>query len=190
MLCQLVCVDRRYQRMNCFNIREVQSLLKRKFFIDLINSKDHRELINETALGLRFKSEGSSSINSNVINFYFYGPDLDLKIRNVYYLFNPIEKDMSGALSYNHDSIFFNSLSYFNKSNIFSRLNYFLFLLTDGTHTAFNFTKQYDRVSFIIFKFFFIINRIYLYVKFLFLLVFHSLNTAFSYIYTIVDNFF
>ena len=31
MLCQLVCVDRRYQRMNCFNIREVESLLKRKF---------------------------------------------------------------------------------------------------------------------------------------------------------------
>jgi len=32
MLCQLVCVDRRYQRMNCFNIRELQGNLKRKFF--------------------------------------------------------------------------------------------------------------------------------------------------------------
>jgi hypothetical protein len=32
MLCQLVCVDRKYQRMNCFNIRELQGILKRKFF--------------------------------------------------------------------------------------------------------------------------------------------------------------
>ena len=33
MLCQLVCLDRRYQRMNCFNIREVQALLKGRFFV-------------------------------------------------------------------------------------------------------------------------------------------------------------
>jgi hypothetical protein len=32
MLCQLVCVDRRYQRMNAFNIRELQGILKRRFF--------------------------------------------------------------------------------------------------------------------------------------------------------------
>ena len=31
MLMQLVCVDRRYQRMNCFNVRELQGNLKRKF---------------------------------------------------------------------------------------------------------------------------------------------------------------
>jgi hypothetical protein len=30
-LCQLVCIDRRYQRMNCFNIKEVQSLLRNRF---------------------------------------------------------------------------------------------------------------------------------------------------------------
>ena len=28
MLCQIACIDRRYQRMNCFNIREVQTLLR------------------------------------------------------------------------------------------------------------------------------------------------------------------
>jgi heme/copper-type cytochrome/quinol oxidase subunit 1 len=32
MLFQLVCTDRRYARMNCFNIRELQGILKRKFF--------------------------------------------------------------------------------------------------------------------------------------------------------------
>jgi hypothetical protein len=56
MLCQLVCVDRRYQRMNCFNIRELQGILKRKFFNDLINTSDHRLFLDKTALGLRFKS--------------------------------------------------------------------------------------------------------------------------------------
>ena len=35
MLAQMVCIDRRYQRMNCFNVREVQSLLKQKFFLSL-----------------------------------------------------------------------------------------------------------------------------------------------------------
>ena len=34
-LCQLVCIDRRYQRMNCFNIRELQSLLRNRFFDEL-----------------------------------------------------------------------------------------------------------------------------------------------------------
>ncbi len=58
MLCQLVCVDRRYQRMNCFNIREAESLLKRRFFTDLINSKDQHILLNKTAIGLRFKLNG------------------------------------------------------------------------------------------------------------------------------------
>lgn len=35
-LCQLVCIDRRYQRMNCFNIRELQSLLRNRFFDELL----------------------------------------------------------------------------------------------------------------------------------------------------------
>jgi len=56
MLGQLICLDRRYQRMNCFNIREVQSLLKRRFFTDLINSNDHHDLLDQTMLGIRFKT--------------------------------------------------------------------------------------------------------------------------------------
>lgn len=35
MLAQLVCVDRRYQRMNSFNARELQALLKQRFFTDI-----------------------------------------------------------------------------------------------------------------------------------------------------------
>jgi hypothetical protein len=63
MLLQLVCTDRRYARMNCFNIRELQGILKRKFFVDLINTHDHRNLSNQTMLALRFK------LNNNLNNF-------------------------------------------------------------------------------------------------------------------------
>jgi heme/copper-type cytochrome/quinol oxidase subunit 1 len=67
MLCQLVCLDRRYQRMNCFNIREVQSLLKSRYFNDLINMFDHHWFLESTALGIRFKTNGIDVINPNIL---------------------------------------------------------------------------------------------------------------------------
>lgn len=73
MLCQLVCLDRRYQRMNCFNIREVQSLLKGRFFNDLFNSHDHHEFLNSLTISLRFKTNNLNSIQPNYLLFYHYG---------------------------------------------------------------------------------------------------------------------
>jgi hypothetical protein len=73
MLCQLICVDRRYQRMNCFNIRELQSLLKRKYFTDLVNSNDHRDLLSSTMVGLRYKMNSTNNIDPNIISFYSFG---------------------------------------------------------------------------------------------------------------------
>lgn len=73
MLCQLVCLDRRYQRMNCFNIREVQSLLKGRFFNDLFNSHDHHDFLNSLTIGLRFKTNSLDSIQPNYLLFYQYG---------------------------------------------------------------------------------------------------------------------
>ena len=55
VLAQLVCVDRRYQRMNCFNVRELQSLVRKKFFFDLVNSNDYRLGIDKSLIGLRYK---------------------------------------------------------------------------------------------------------------------------------------
>jgi len=69
MLCQLLCLDRRYQRMNCFNIREVESLLKGRFFPDLVNSYDYRLLLHSTILKLRFRTNDLSSINTNLMLF-------------------------------------------------------------------------------------------------------------------------
>lgn len=73
MLCQLVCLDRRYQRMNCFNIREVEALLKGRFFPDLVNTHDHRFLIVTSTLGLRFKTNNLDTVNSSALLFYQYG---------------------------------------------------------------------------------------------------------------------
>lgn len=53
LLCQLVCVDRRYQRMNCFNFREIQSLLKRKFMFDILNNPVYDSSL-ETASSLKY----------------------------------------------------------------------------------------------------------------------------------------
>jgi hypothetical protein len=60
MLCQLVCVDRRYQRMNCFNIRELQGILKRKFFTDLVNTSDAHKATDSTLIAMRHKNNMSN----------------------------------------------------------------------------------------------------------------------------------
>jgi hypothetical protein len=70
MLCQLVCLDRRYQRMNCFNIRELEALLKGRFFPDLINTHDHRFLLVTSTLGLRFKTNNLDTVNPSTLLFY------------------------------------------------------------------------------------------------------------------------
>lgn len=101
MLCQLVCVDRRYQRMNCFNIREIQAILKRKFFVDLINTHDHHTLLNKTAVGSRFKLNNSESINSNILIFYNYGLEFAPKIRNNSYFVEMNSFDASNSLKTN-----------------------------------------------------------------------------------------
>lgn len=73
MLCQLVCLDRRYQRMNCFNVRELQILLRGRFFADLVNDTAHHNFLNNTMIGLRFKTNDLNSINPNTLLTYQYG---------------------------------------------------------------------------------------------------------------------
>lgn len=83
MLCQLVCLDRRYQRMNCFNIREVESLLKSRFFPDLVNSQDYRRLLTNTMVNLRFKAAALEPLDTNLGLFTRYGLDLAVKLKAV-----------------------------------------------------------------------------------------------------------
>lgn len=83
MLCQLVCVDRRYQRMNCFNIRELQGNLKRRFFSDLVNVSDHREFLDSTMIGLRFRTNNEMNIYHDTLTFHNLGTTNAPKSRSV-----------------------------------------------------------------------------------------------------------
>ena len=73
MLAQLICMDRRYQRMNCFNIREIQTLLRARFYADLIGENSANIFLPQTALGLRFKLNEPSFINLNYLILNRYG---------------------------------------------------------------------------------------------------------------------
>jgi hypothetical protein len=109
MLCQLVCTDRRYARMNCFNIRELQSILKNKFFTDLVNSHDHRDLLNQSMIGLRFKQNNAANLDLDMTSFYKYG--LHETNLNKYYSF----KNSSGS-TLNLNSYEYSILQLFNSN--------------------------------------------------------------------------
>jgi hypothetical protein len=115
MLCQLVCIDRRYQRMNCFNIREVQTLLRSKYHPSFLDVLEHHQLLEHTVIGLRFKLFGLDSINSNMSlafehsisktptnrsslydNMYFYEP------KNTFFseIFDKISRKISDYISF------------------------------------------------------------------------------------------
>jgi hypothetical protein len=70
MLAQLVCLDRRYQRMNCFNIRELQTLLKNRYHPELLDESLHTDFLSQTVLNTRFKLFDISTINPKMNLFY------------------------------------------------------------------------------------------------------------------------
>ncbi len=90
MLLQLVCTDRRYARMNCFNIRELQGILKRKFFTDLVNSHDHKNLLEKSMIGLRYKTNSNINLDLDTINFYNFGTHLNKNNISLNYINNNI----------------------------------------------------------------------------------------------------
>lgn len=90
MLCHLLCVDRRYQRVNCFNFREVQSLLKRKYFFSLLMSGDSHELHDRTLAALRMRAESKGPLTHSKKLFSNYGLRVGSNKRSFYFdsLFN------------------------------------------------------------------------------------------------------
>jgi len=82
MLCQLVCVDRRYQRMNCFNIRELEGILKRKFFTDLVNTSDSHKAMESTLIGMRHKNNMSNILLYDQSLFYNFDLTNTSKYKN------------------------------------------------------------------------------------------------------------
>ena len=77
VLAQLVCVDRRYQRMNCFNIRELQSLVRRIFFFELLDNNVFNKNLNHTIISERFKNNNEFINKNNNMIYNFYNLYLD-----------------------------------------------------------------------------------------------------------------
>jgi hypothetical protein len=59
--------------MNCFNIRELQGILKRKFFVDLIDSHDYKDLLKDSMVNLRYKTNSSINLDFDTAAFYKFG---------------------------------------------------------------------------------------------------------------------
>ena len=122
MLCQLVCIDRRYQRMNCFNIRELQGILKRRFFTDLVNTSDFRALLDESMVGLRFKTGNEHQIIPNSVLFYNYGLTTNQQHKNTIFTYNSSITNTRSEITNN--SVFYNAVLFFqNSTNISSLFN-------------------------------------------------------------------
>jgi hypothetical protein len=129
---QLVCVDRRYQRMNCFNIRELQGVLKRKFFTDLINTNDHRDFLDQSIIGLRFKSNNNLATTPDMESFFNLGTTSSSKTKTLSFdtIYSNINISNFSVLSYipqmptYHATIF----SMNSVINIISSLNFHSFI--------------------------------------------------------------
>jgi hypothetical protein len=121
MLMQLVCVDRRYQRMNCFNIRELQGILKRRFFTDLVNSADHREVLSSSMIGLRFKTNNNANLDHDVLSFFKMGTNNTNKSRATSYENSYITAN-STAFTVNSNVTFPQTTGFYSVLNLVSSL--------------------------------------------------------------------
>lgn len=135
-LCQLVCIDRRYQRMNCFNVRELQSLLRNRFFQELTpssllfkNSESGKGLLNY--INARSGAPTLSN-NSPFTNFVLFNP---INSSNLYYLnFTNLKAQSSFSRAASifkfdnnfrlHDLTFLNPLHYLMWVHNLPRLNF------------------------------------------------------------------
>lgn len=68
--------------MNCFNIREIQGILKRKFFTDLVNTSDNRSGMDSTLVGMRHKHNMSNILLYDQSLFYNFDLTNTSKYKN------------------------------------------------------------------------------------------------------------
>lgn len=154
MLFQLVCTDRRYARMNCFNIRELQGILKRKFFTDLIDSHDYKTLLKSSMVNLRYKLNSDVNLDFDTAIFYKFGIHSSSSNKSTIFNTQSNTKTLSSkdTLLLNfffNDSIFF---SYFNSLLLnawvlYSRLVFYVLTVPSN----FKFSNLFDFLS--IFKY-------------------------------------
>jgi hypothetical protein len=154
MLCQLVCVDRRYQRMNCFNMRELQGILKRKFFTDLVNTSDSHKAMDTTLINMRHKNNMSNILLYDQSLFYNFDLTNTSKYKNfsfspgniyTYSSYNnylpklPVSiGSLNLTLLYSYTSVF---------SNLLKDIIYFIYLPTTTSIISIGNSLSYFKVT-------------------------------------------
>jgi hypothetical protein len=151
MLCQLVCVDRRYQRMNCFNIRELQGILKRKFFTDLVNSSDSHKATDSTLISMRHKNNMSNILTYDQSLLYNFDLTTTSKYKNFFF---------SPGKIYSYSNLNYNILPNFNfniNTSLGLKIGFFNLpsLLKDflnfiSTPTLYSLTTLHNSIYFVI----------------------------------------
>jgi hypothetical protein len=68
--------------MNCFNIRELQGILKRKFFTDLVNTSDSHTATEATLINMRHKNNMSNILLYDQSLFYNFDLTNTSKFKN------------------------------------------------------------------------------------------------------------
>lgn len=113
MLVQLVCLDRRYQRMNCYNIREIQTILKSKYSPNVSSDSNVRFNLNDTAVGLRYSLVGSNFLDPAMFTFYRNAITKTPRYRAVHEFWHtPIVELDSVKFFINKSSLMFNVLKF------------------------------------------------------------------------------
>ena len=111
MLVQLVCLDRRYQRMNCYNIREIQTILKSKYAPASSDSADVHFNLNDTAIGLRYQIGGLDFIDPSMFTYYRNALTAHPRYRAIHeFLHKPIVEFDSVKLFMSKSSLMFSVL--------------------------------------------------------------------------------
>lgn len=111
MLVQLVCLDRRYQRMNCYNIREIQTILKSKYSPATSDSADAHFNLSDTAVGLRYQLGSLDFIDPSIFTFYKNSILNNSQYRAIHtFLHKPILEFDSVKLFMSNCSLMFNVL--------------------------------------------------------------------------------
>jgi len=74
--------------MNCFNIREIQTLLKARFYADLLHESSRHLFLSKTTINLRFKLQDLNFLNLNSLLINRYGVYTGLTNKSQTYAFN------------------------------------------------------------------------------------------------------
>nr|YP_010049562.1 cytochrome c oxidase subunit 1 [Strombidium cf. sulcatum]QPL15967.1 cytochrome c oxidase subunit 1 [Strombidium cf. sulcatum] len=146
MLCHLVCTDRKYKRLNPFNIRELTGMLRRDYVTDLINTNEHHELLNPTMTSLKFKLNSNSITEQNISLFYKYGITSSPKNKNLSFS-SPYPSTEEALNTSSIDFLLLNNFNgLFQSSNfltiIFSNITSLFYSIVNSLSSSFTFVKS------------------------------------------------